>query len=78
MRSPYEYEATFYADTINANLDTTIKVGNSESSLQLTGRPSVRHAVLVMLDKVVGVDWRADDARPPAAPFPWDWGGWWW
>jgi putative transposase len=34
MRSPNEYEAAFYAETTNANLDTTVKVGNPESSLQ--------------------------------------------
>lgn len=34
MCSPDEYEAAFYADTTNANLDTTAKVGNPESSLQ--------------------------------------------
>jgi len=34
MHSPDEYEAAFYADTTNANLDTTVKVGNPESSLQ--------------------------------------------
>ena len=34
MRSPDEYEAAFYADTQNTNLDTTVKVGNPESSLQ--------------------------------------------
>ena len=34
MRSPDEYEAAFYADTTNANLDTTVKVGNPESSFQ--------------------------------------------
>jgi putative transposase len=34
MRSPDEYEAAFYADTTNDNLDTTVKVGNPESSLQ--------------------------------------------
>jgi putative transposase len=34
MRSPDEYEAGFYADTTNANLDTTVKVGNHLSSLQ--------------------------------------------
>jgi putative transposase len=34
MRSPDEYEAAFYADTTNANLDTPVKVGNPESSLQ--------------------------------------------
>jgi hypothetical protein len=34
MRSPDEYEAAFYADTQNPNLDTTVKVGNPESSLQ--------------------------------------------
>jgi putative transposase len=34
MRSPDEYEAAFYADTTNANLDTTVKVGNTESSFQ--------------------------------------------
>ena len=34
MRSPDEYEAAFYADTTNANLDTTVKVGNHETSLQ--------------------------------------------
>ena len=28
MRSPDEYEAAFYADTTNANLDITVKVGN--------------------------------------------------
>ena len=33
MRSPNEYEAAFYADTQNANPDTTVKVGNPESSL---------------------------------------------
>jgi len=33
MRSPDEYEAAFYADTTNANPDTTVKVGNPESSL---------------------------------------------
>ena len=32
MRSPDEYEAAFYADT--TNLDTTVKVGNPEWSLQ--------------------------------------------
>ena len=32
MRSPEEYEAAFYADT--TNLDTTVKVGNPELSLQ--------------------------------------------
>jgi len=32
MRSPDEYEAAFYADT--TNLDTPVKVGNHESSLQ--------------------------------------------
>jgi hypothetical protein len=32
MRSPDEYEAAFYADT--TNLDTTVKVGNPELSLQ--------------------------------------------
>jgi transposase InsO family protein len=34
MRNPDEYEAAFYADTQNPNLDTTVKVGNPESSLQ--------------------------------------------
>jgi putative transposase len=34
MRSPDEYEAAFYADTTNANPDTTVKVGNPESSLR--------------------------------------------
>jgi putative transposase len=34
MRSPDEYETAFYADTTNANLDTTVKVGNHLSSLQ--------------------------------------------
>ena len=34
MRSPDEYEAAFYADITNANLGTTVKVGNTESSLQ--------------------------------------------
>jgi hypothetical protein len=34
MRSPDEYEAAFRADTTNANLDTIVKVGNHESSLQ--------------------------------------------
>ncbi|HEX6759223.1 MAG TPA: IS3 family transposase [Propionibacteriaceae bacterium] len=34
MRSPDEYEAAFYADNTNANLDTTVKVGNHLSSLQ--------------------------------------------
>ena len=34
MCSPDEYEAAFYADTTNANLDTIVKVGNPESSLQ--------------------------------------------
>ena len=34
MRSPDEYEAAFYAGTTNANLDTTVKVGNPETSLQ--------------------------------------------
>jgi transposase InsO family protein len=34
MRSPNEYEAAFYADTTNPNLDTTVKVGNPESSFQ--------------------------------------------
>jgi putative transposase len=34
MRSPDEYEAAFYADTTNANLDTTVKVGNPELSFQ--------------------------------------------
>jgi putative transposase len=34
MRSPDEYEAAFYAETTNANLDTPVKVGNTESSLQ--------------------------------------------
>jgi putative transposase len=34
MRSPDEYEAAFYADTTNVHLDTTVKVGNPESSLQ--------------------------------------------
>jgi putative transposase len=33
MRSPNEYEAAFYADTQNAYPDTTVKVGNPESSL---------------------------------------------
>jgi transposase InsO family protein len=33
MRSPNDYEAAFYADTQNANPDTTVKVGNPESSL---------------------------------------------
>jgi hypothetical protein len=28
MRNPDEYEAAFYADTTNANLDITVKVGN--------------------------------------------------
>jgi putative transposase len=32
MRSPDEYEAAFYAD--NTNPDTTVKVGNPETSLQ--------------------------------------------
>jgi hypothetical protein len=32
MRSPDEYEAAFYADTTNANLDTTVKVGNPTSA----------------------------------------------
>jgi hypothetical protein len=32
MRSPDEYEAAFYADT--TDLDTTVKVGNLELSLQ--------------------------------------------
>jgi hypothetical protein len=41
MRSPDEYEAAFYADTTNANLNTTVKVGNHESSLQETGEPSL-------------------------------------
>jgi transposase InsO family protein len=34
MRSPDEYEAAFYADTQNANLDTPVNVGNPESSLR--------------------------------------------
>jgi putative transposase len=34
MRSPDEYEAAFYADPTNANLDTPVKVGNHLSSLQ--------------------------------------------
>ena len=34
MLSPDEYEAAFYADTTNANLDSIVKVGNRESSLQ--------------------------------------------
>jgi acetyl esterase/lipase len=34
MRSPDEYEAASYADTQNTNPDTTVKVGNPESSLQ--------------------------------------------
>jgi len=34
MRSPDEYEAAFYADTTNPNLDTTVKVGNPELSFQ--------------------------------------------
>jgi hypothetical protein len=34
MGNPNEYQAAFYADTTNANLYTTVKVGNPESSLQ--------------------------------------------
>ena len=34
MRSPDEHEAAFYADTTNANPDTTVKVGDPESSLR--------------------------------------------
>jgi putative transposase len=34
MCSPDEYEAALYADTTNTNLDTIVKVGNPESSLQ--------------------------------------------
>ena len=34
MCSPDEYEAAFYADTTNANLDTIVKVGNPKPSLQ--------------------------------------------
>jgi putative transposase len=33
-RSPDEYEAAFYADTQDPNLDTTVEVGNPELSLQ--------------------------------------------
>jgi putative transposase len=40
MCSPDEYEAAFYADTTNANLDTIVKVGNHLSSLQESGGPS--------------------------------------
>ena len=42
MCSPDEYEAAFYPDSTNANLDTIIKVGNPESSLQESGGSSVQ------------------------------------
>jgi putative transposase len=39
MRSPDEYEAAFYADTQNPNLDTTVKVGNPNRASNKPGDP---------------------------------------